>query len=144
MCRVCPASACMHPKLSHIAPRPSFSETPVDCLKLTVRHVPLMATLAPTWAPLIFWSGNSIWMEENPACWSTFETLPLPCTIPARRDASHDFGDTGSVQSLKAPYRLVSVEGGEMFRGSAPVNKAQTCNFFGLAPKAVLEPLFRL
>lgn len=52
--------------------------------KLTVRQVPLMATLAPVSIASVLPAGNSICIEEKSFCFVTCCTWPLPWTMPAR------------------------------------------------------------
>ena len=52
--------------------------------RLTVRQVPLTATLAPTWMPCSLLSGN--WrqtLDDSPLCCTSL-TWAWPCTIPAQ------------------------------------------------------------
>lgn len=52
--------------------------------QLTVRQVPLMATLAPTWTPESLPSGNWTFIDENFPFLSTEATSALPWTIPVQ------------------------------------------------------------
>ena len=50
---------------------------------LTVRQVPLMATLAPICIPSVFPGGKLTWMERKFCFCCSSVTLPLPWTMPA-------------------------------------------------------------
>lgn len=52
-------------------------------IKLTVRQVPLIATLAPIWMPSAEPGGKAIARAANSPCRRTDRTVALPCTMPA-------------------------------------------------------------
>jgi hypothetical protein len=53
------------------------------CCCVTVKQVPLTATLAPTAMPATLPGGNSARSVANPGFFSKLVTLALPCTMPA-------------------------------------------------------------
>lgn len=52
---------------------------------LTVRQVPLMATLAPTCTPSAAPAGKLIDSDANSPCFRTERTVAFPCTMPVAR-----------------------------------------------------------